>query len=129
MRSEPDRSWRRPSYGIFFAYHCADTPQILYWRDAKTDREVDIVVKSPKYTIPVEVKYRVDVRLGGKDALVDYCRNEKVSFAYLITQQERDFELRNIRGVKTRFLRIPAHIFAYLIGQAERLERLWTSQT
>ena len=108
-----------------FAYHYQDTPQILYWRDAKSGREVDIVVKSPKYTIPVEVKYRADASLSEKDGIVEYCRAENPSFAYCITQQERDFDLRNIPGVKTKLLRVPAHIFAYLIGQAERA--LWAS--
>lgn len=108
-----------------FAYHYADTPQILYWRDAKTEREVDIVIKSPKYTIPVEVKYRAGGRLSVKDGIVDYCRMEHPPLAYFITQQERDFDVQAFSGVGTKFLRIPAHVFAYLIGQAERV--LWAS--
>jgi predicted AAA+ superfamily ATPase len=37
------------------AYYYRDTPEIVYWRDAKTDREVDIIVKSPQYVLPVRV--------------------------------------------------------------------------
>lgn len=30
-----------------FAYYYRDTPEIVYWRDAATRKEVDIIVRSP----------------------------------------------------------------------------------
>jgi hypothetical protein len=103
-----------------FAYHYLDTPQVVYWRDSRTDREVDIVVQSPKYTIPVEVKYRERADLDEKDGIVEFCRKENPRFAYCVIRQERDLDLRSFSGTKTNFLRVLAHIFTYLIGQAER---------
>jgi hypothetical protein len=47
-----------------YAYYYRDVPEILYWRDAASDREVDIIVRSPKYVIPVEVKYRGSPSFG-----------------------------------------------------------------
>lgn len=105
------------------AYYYRDTPQIMYWRDPKTEEEVDIIVKSPAYTLPVEVKYRENAPIGESDGIFTYCRKEAVSKAYVVTQRERDFSVISV-GSKTKILRIPAHIFTYLLGQAERL--LWS---
>jgi len=107
-----------------YAYHYPDLPRIAYWRDSSTQKEVDIIVKSPAYLIPVEVKYRENASLGPKDGIVEFCRQEDATLAYFITQRDRDFDVVTFEGVKNRFLRIPAHIFTYLLGQAERL--LWT---
>jgi len=108
-----------------YAYYYRDTPEIVYWRDATTDREVDIIVRSPSYTIPVEIKYQENARLDGKAGLVTYCAQEKnIQFAYWVTQSGRDFDTVAPEAVGTKILRVPAHIFTYLLGQAERL--LWT---
>ena len=106
-----------------FAYYYRDVPEIAYWRDSATQKEVDIIVKSPAYVIPVEVKYRDKALLSEQDGIVAFCRQEKVKSAYWVTQREDDFGVQHFRGVATRFLRVPAHIFVYLLGQAERL--LW----
>ena len=106
------------------AYYYRDTPQLMYWRDPKTRLEVDMIVKSPAYVIPVEVKYRQEAGIGETSGIVTYCRAEKVTKAYWITERERDFDIVSVGAGRTKVLRIPAHIFTYLIGQAERL--LWT---
>jgi len=106
-----------------YAYHYRDTPQILYWRDATTGREVDIIVRSPNYTIPAEVKYRKAADLGPKDGLAVFCEQERIPRAYWVTQREQDFGVVRFTDADTRFLKVPAHIFTYLLGQAERL--LW----
>jgi hypothetical protein len=103
------------------AYYYRDTPEVTYWRDG--DHEVDIVVKSPAYTIPVEVKFRENARLQASSGLVELSRREKVKQAYFVTKREEDFEPTKFEGSHTVFLRIPAHILCYLLGQAERL--LW----
>jgi len=106
-----------------YAYYYRDTPQILYWRDSKTGKEVDIIVKGPSYVIPQEIKYRENADLTPKEGIVAFCRQETVKHAFWITQQDQDFGVKQFSGIETRFLRIPAHIFLYLLGQAERL--LW----
>ena len=104
---------------IAFLYR--DTPKVSYWRDAKTDKEVDVIVQSPAYTLPVEVKYRESEGISESSGLVAYCRKEPVRQAYWVTKREDDFGLDRIEGLETRFMRIPAHIFCYLLGQAERV--------
>jgi hypothetical protein len=107
-----------------YAYFYRDTPEVGYWRDAKTDKEVDIVVRSPKYVIPAEVKYREDAPLEASSGLVAFCRESQAKQAYLVTKREEDFGTITFAGLATTFLRVPAHVLTYLLGQAERL--LWS---
>ncbi len=106
-----------------FAYYYRDTPQIQYWRDSRTGKEVDIIIGSPKYTIPVEVKYRSKAPLNRDEGIVRFCDEEDVPQAYWVTQLETDIGIQRFDEADTQFLRIPAHLFCYLLGQAERL--LW----
>jgi predicted AAA+ superfamily ATPase len=107
-----------------YAYSYLDTPRITYWRDAATEREVDIIVQSPNYHLAVEVKYQEKPSITAKDGLAVYCRNQALKTAYVATKRDTDFEVRALDGLATKFLYIPAHIFCFLLGQAERL--LWT---
>ncbi|MBL8859577.1 MAG: ATP-binding protein [Planctomycetes bacterium] len=107
----------------FYAYTYRDRPQIVYWRDALTHKEVDIIVRGPSYTIPIEVKYREHAALERDGGLVHYCSTERIPQAFLVTRQDADFEEVRIAGIETRFMRVPAHLLCYLLGQAERL--LW----
>lgn len=106
-----------------FAYTYRDRPEIVYWRDAATDREVDMIVRSPTYAFPLEVKYREQAPLERNGGLVAYCAKERIPQAFLVTKRDADFDEVQVEGVETRFLRIPAHVLCYLLGQAERL--LW----
>jgi len=106
-----------------FAYTYRDRPQIAYWRDPVTSHEVDIIVISPAYKIPIEVKYREQAPLDRGGGLVSYCSAERIHQAFLVTKRDVDFDEVKFDGVKTRFLRVPAHVLCYLLGQAERL--LW----
>lgn len=104
---------------IAFLYR--DVPKVAYWREAATDKEVDVIVQSPGYTLPVEVKYQESPALGEKTGLVAFCRREKAAQAYWVTKREDDFGPVKIGDLETKFLKIPAHIFIYLLGQAERV--------
>jgi len=106
-----------------YAYYYRETPEIRYWRDAATEKEVDIIIKSPAYLIPVEVKYQEKAELTKKQGLYIFCKKENPKYAYMVTRNDRDFSITQFADTETRFLNIPAHIFAYLLGQAERL--LW----
>ncbi len=106
-----------------YAYYYRDTPEIVYWREAATGKEVDIIVRSPAYLLPFEIKYKEKPALGKDEGLVTYCRSEKPKQAYLVTKRDADFGAVQLDDLPTRFLKIPAHILCYLLGQAER--RLW----
>jgi len=104
---------------IAFSYK--DTPRVVYWRDPATDLEVDVIVQSPSYILPVEIKYRESPSLGESSGLAAYCSQETVTHAYWVTKREDDFGVEKVGDLATQFLKIPAHIFCYLLGQAERV--------
>jgi len=107
-----------------YAYHYLDTPKIVYWREPRTDKEVDVIVRSPRYVIPVEVKYRASASLDSAGGLATYCRKDpQARNAYFVTREDKDFAVVQLEGLETRFLKIPAYIFTYLLGQAEHA--LW----
>jgi predicted AAA+ superfamily ATPase len=107
-----------------YAYHYLDTPKIVFWREPRTDKEVDVIVRSPRYVIPVEVKYRHSASLDSAGGLATYCRKDsQVRKAYFVTREDKDFGQVELEGVEAKLLKIPAHIFTYLLGQSEH--RLW----
>ena len=74
-----------------FAYYYRDIPEIVYWKDPATQKEVDIIVRSPNYIFPFEVKYREQPNLSSSSGLVTFCRLEQVRKAFWVTKQDRDF--------------------------------------
>jgi len=101
------------------AFHYQDSPTIGYWNDAASRKEVDIVIQSPKYTIPIEVKYRQDSRPKSSDGMWVFCDREQVQRGFWITRADVDFDVVDAKDGSTEILRIPAHIFCYLLGQRE----------
>jgi len=105
-----------------YAYYYRDVPEIVYWRDPVSQKEVDIIVRSPKYNFPFEVKYQENPNLRETSGLVAYCRLEKVEKAYWVTKLDKDFGVTTFEGIEdhhggqTLFLKIPAHILCYLLG-------------
>jgi hypothetical protein len=85
--------------------------------------EVDIIVKSPAYHLPFEVKYKEKAPLDRKSGLAGYSQSENLAKAFLVTKSEEDFGMSRLQGIETEFLKVPAHILCYLLGQAERI--LW----
>jgi len=112
-----------------YAYYYRDVPEIVYWRDPVSQKEVDIIVRSPNFTFPFEVKYQENPNLSSTSGLVAFCRLTEVKKAYWVTKIDKDFGVTQFGGLEdeygepTQFLKIPAHILCYLLGQAERL--LW----
>lgn len=106
-----------------YAYYYRDTPELCYWRDAVSSLEVDIIVKSPAYHLPFEVKYKEKAVLDRKSGLAIYSQAENLDKAFLVTKSEDDFGVTRLKDIKTEFLKVPAHILCYLLGQAERI--LW----
>ncbi|MBI4686935.1 MAG: ATP-binding protein [Nitrospirae bacterium] len=112
-----------------YAYYYRDVPAIVYWRDPVSQKEVDIIVRSPNFTFPFEVKYQENPNLSSTSGLAAFCRLTEVKKAYWITKIDKDFGVTQFGGLEdeygepTQFLKIPAHILCYLLGQAERL--LW----
>ena len=64
--------------------------------------------------------------LDKKQGLYIFSKQEEINRAYWVTRREQDFAVSEFPGCSTRFLQVPAHIFTYLLGRAERL--LWQAE-
>lgn len=104
------------------AYHDRDVPRFGYWRDPARRKEVDVVVESPAYNLPFEVKYRPNAVLHRNEGIVQYCREAAATEAFWVTRDDRDFDVVRIDGIRNHFVRVPAHILTFLLGQAERVK-------
>ncbi|MDX9750375.1 MAG: ATP-binding protein [Flavobacteriales bacterium] len=102
------------------AFHYRELPIVGYWRDAATEKEVDLVIKGPGYHLASEIKYRGDGHVPRNAGIVRYCGEEKVDIAFWVTKRDDDIGTQRIEGIDTPFLRIPAHVFCYLLGAAEQ---------
>jgi hypothetical protein len=101
------------------AYHHRHAAEVSYWRDPKSGKEVDIILRTGEETVPFEIKYRDSAGLSAKDGIVAFCQKEAIRRAYFITRSNQDFGPQRFQDHPTEFLKVPAHILAFLSGQAE----------
>lgn len=101
-------------------YAALSGSHVTYWRDAKTQREVDAILTLPRGIVPHEVKYREDTSLSAKEGLSVFCAGQSGEpappYAVCVTKRHGDFSVETLAGSKTPLLRIPAHIYCYLAG-------------
>lgn len=105
-------------YKHLFAFHYRDRPMIGYFRDPKSQKEIDIVVSLPSGRIAVEVKYRDETGVSARDAIADWAKADR-TIAILVTKRAEDFGKTDVAPDKA-LLRIPAFAFLYLLGHAEQ---------
>ena len=48
-----------------------------------------------------------------------FCGREQVQRGFWVTRSDEDFDVVSSQDAATEILRIPAHIFCYLLGQRE----------
>lgn len=101
------------------AFYYADTPEIGYWRGDR-DEEVDIVVSSPSYRIAAEVKYRENLRDSDLAGLKAIWAKDPRTRLFLITKRPDALSIPQTQHEGPPITHVPAHIFTYLVGQAER---------
>lgn len=93
-----------------------------YWR-GKKDQEVDIIGEMEGRLVPFEVKYRNQATGWAElKGMVEFCRERKVSFGYVITKEMEDFGVmeREIEpGVMLQLVKIPAPLACYWLGKTE----------
>ncbi|GAX89644.1 ATP-binding protein [Effusibacillus lacus] len=94
-------------------------PQIGYYRDAHSKKEVDVVVSLPRAKILIEVKYREDSRIRESEAIVELAKNDEVGGAIVVTKKAEDYGTLPFE-TKVPIVKIPAFAFLYLLGHAEK---------
>ena len=89
--------------------------KVGYYRDGDKGKEIDIVVKTNKFTIMIEVKYREKSDIKLTDALVQNYDGKTPNL--VITKRSDDFGIEDYEGKS--IYRIPAFAFLYLLGYIE----------
>ena len=101
------------------AFNYLDTTQIGYYRDPKTEKEIDIIVTYRTLSkILIEVKYRENTGLSSKEAIVEWANDAKTAAAIVITKNSSDYGNTD-HSTKSPITKIPAFAFLYLLGHAE----------
>lgn len=103
-----------------FSHGGLTSAQIGYFRDPKSDKEIDIVITyGAMNKILIEVKYRENTALSHREAIVEWAGSDpKVTAAIVITKNSTDFGITN-HGTKCPIVKIPAYAFLYLLGCSE----------
>lgn len=107
-----------------YALYYPEGPRFGYWRDPRSDREVDFLMLFRDGTrLACEVKYRTNPTLKPNEGLHQLLKsNLRPEQAFVITKHSEHFG--PIEG--GQIVQIPATLFTYLVGQLER-ER-WFSE-
>lgn len=123
---EDDTSLGCAAEGAFikhvFSRFYEQSMRFSYWRE-NDNKEVDIIAEVQGRVIPFEVKYRNvgKTGLGELKGLRQFCETNEVDRAYVITKEISDFSILphkyNHRDIK--FLKIPAPLACYWLGQSE----------
>jgi uncharacterized protein len=93
--------------------------RIGYWRDARTRKHVDVVVQEVGGSVVYHGMYDRPATLSDRDGVVQFCRDERIPRAYLVTREENDLAVFRMPGLPTEFVKVPAHVLSYLLGRAE----------
>ena len=99
-----------------FSHYYPEKPQIGYWHEAKTGKEVDIVVNLPyeKY-LAIEVKYRENPRISPDDGICKFSKERLPEASFIITKKPE--HIGNISvGNGINLFMIPAFLFSYILG-------------
>ncbi|MBI5190620.1 MAG: ATP-binding protein [Nitrospirae bacterium] len=109
-------------YKHFHTLYYRQQPRLGYWRDqGRARKEVDLVVDVDEWTIPVEVKYKEDVRIDKKDGLWLFMEaDNSVKVGILVSKNEADFRVHPGPDGNSQVLVIPAFLLLYLLGHSER---------
>jgi hypothetical protein len=93
--------------------------RITYWRDPRGRSEIDAIVWGDGRPIVFALAAEPIKPFGFGDPVVDFCRREKVSQAFLVSADDRPLAVARFPGVDATFLKIPAHVLTYFLGRAE----------
>lgn len=101
------------------AFYYNQQPKVGYWRGNKKDKEIDVVVALPNgKKILIEVKYRETSDISAADGIVTEA-GDKNNFAIVVTKKPDDYGFLSVPAANP-VIKIPAFVFLFLLGHAER---------
>ena len=100
------------------SFYYLNNSKVSYFRDHKTEKEIDIVVTYGALSkIIIEVKYRKTTDLSGKEAIVEWANQPRTS-AIVVTKNSTDYGVTSHQTLNP-IIKIPAFAFLYLLGHVE----------
>ncbi|GGI46266.1 ATPase [Paenibacillus marchantiophytorum] len=105
-------------YKHVYSFYYTQRPEVGYFRDSTTQKEIDVIVSMPMGKIIIEVKYRENTSLSEKEAIMEWSRDERTKASLVITKNGDDYGLFSLGGLAS-IVKIPAFAFLYLLGHAE----------
>lgn len=103
-------------YRHMYTYIQNTTGSIGYYRDGKTDKEIDIITNSVKENMYVEVKYREDTTIKHDNPI--YQKADQNDRLFVITKNIEDYSIMQLNNGK-KIVKIPAFAYLYLLGLEE----------
>ena len=93
-----------------------DNSKIGYYRDVRTNKEIDIVSESLKNKIYIEVKYREKSNVSADNPLFNIAdKNDRI---FIVTKNSADYGVAKLNNGMP-LVKIPVHLFLYSIGLEE----------
>ncbi len=109
------------AYKHIISYYSNTWAKVGYYRDSKSDREIDMVVALPQGKILIEIKHREDTSLGPAEAIVKLANRDDTISAIMVTKRPDDYGVVPLNTAKP-IIKIPAFAFMYLLGKVESFE-------
>jgi len=103
-------------YRHMYTYIKNTTGIIGYYRDGKSDKEIDIITNSVKENMYVEVKYRENSAIKQDNPI--YQKIDDKDRLFVITKNIDDCSITQLKSGK-KIVKIPAFAFLYLLGLEE----------
>ena len=103
-------------YRHVFTYMKKYNGNVGYYRDYKTDKEIDIIGTSVKENLYIEVKYREKTELNRENALYNVPSAD--DYIFVVTKDALDYGIINLDDGK-KVIKIPAFAFLYILGRQE----------
>jgi predicted AAA+ superfamily ATPase len=105
-------------YKHIHSFYYVNNAKVGYFRDPKTDKEIDIIVTyGAASKIVIEVKYRENTDLSEKEAIVEWANQTRTS-AIVVTKNSTDYGVMR-HNTLNPIIKIPAFAFLYLLGHVE----------
>lgn len=103
-------------YRHIYTYIQNTTGNIGYYRDGKTDREIDVVTNSVKENMYIEVKYRENSTIKQDNPI--YEKTDTNDRLFVVTKNIDDHSITELKNGK-KLVKIPAFAYLYLLGLEE----------
>lgn len=112
-------------YAHLSAHGGTNHTKLSYWKNSN-EKEVDLILETIKGLVPFEVKYTSQkTNIEDIQGLVQFAQKKEIKNCFVITKEHQDigFIEDNKHKLTSRFMRIPAPIFCYWLGESEIYQR------